>query len=245
MKRVREVKDLSADAAARGRRDPGRGARVDQGGGRVLLQPRLRVRVAHQRRARVDAATASRCRSCSSSATASASWARCRSTARRHAQGGAGGGGEQGAASACASTWIRTASCRRAPGAASRKPPEGDEIVGVARMIKPDDVVCVVTSGARALVCKADELPELAGPGRGVTVIKLGRRRRWSAFGVGRAKDKDVVIAETDERQGAADRARALQGRRRAAARATRCQAQDRDRARELVGAAGHDARAA
>ena len=78
------------------------------------------------------------------------------------------------------------------------KPPEGDEIVGVARMIKPDDVVCVVTSGARALVCKANELPELANPGRGVTVIKAGDET-VVGFGVGRAKDKDVIIAETDD----------------------------------------------
>jgi DNA gyrase subunit A len=78
------------------------------------------------------------------------------------------------------------------------KPPEGDEIVGVARMVKPDDVVCVVTSGARALVCKADELPELANPGRGVTVIKAGDET-VVGFGVGRAKDKDVIIAETDD----------------------------------------------
>ena len=121
------------------------------------------------------------------------------------AQGGAGGGGQQAAASACASAWIRTASCRRAPGAGSRKPPEGDEIVGVARVIKPDDVVCVVTSDARALVCKADELPELANPGRGVTVIKVGdetrgRLRRRPRQGQGRHHRRDR------RRQGAADR---------------------------------------
>ena len=54
------------------------------------------------------------------------------------------------------------------------KPAEGDEIVGVARVVEPKDVVCVVTSDARALLCKVDELPELANPGRGVTVIKAG-----------------------------------------------------------------------
>src|SRR4029078_9058803 len=73
-----------------------------------------------------------------------------------------------------------------------------DEIVGVARIVEPKDVVCVVTSDARALICKVDELPELANPGRGVTVIKAGAEQ-GGGFGVGRAKDKDVIIAETDD----------------------------------------------
>jgi DNA gyrase subunit A len=78
------------------------------------------------------------------------------------------------------------------------KPAEGDEIVGVARVIKENDVVCVVTSGARALMCKVGELPELANPGRGVTVIKAGDEA-VVGFGVGRVRDKDVIIAETDD----------------------------------------------
>jgi DNA gyrase subunit A len=47
-------------------------------------------------------------------------------------------------------------------------------------------------------MCKVDELPELANPGRGVTVIKAGTES-VVGFGVGRAKDKDVIIAETDD----------------------------------------------
>ncbi len=78
------------------------------------------------------------------------------------------------------------------------KPAEGDEIVGVARVVEAKDVVCVVTSDARALICKVDELPELANPGRGVTVIKAGTAA-VVGFGVGRAKDKDVIIAETED----------------------------------------------
>jgi DNA gyrase subunit A len=69
--------------------------------------------------------------------------------------------------------------------------------VGVA-LAKPDDVVCVVTSEARALLCKAAELPELANPGRGVTVIKVGEGDEVVGFGVGRPKEKDVLIAELD-----------------------------------------------
>jgi DNA gyrase subunit A len=78
------------------------------------------------------------------------------------------------------------------------KPAEGDEIVGVALLTRPDDVLCVVTTDARALLCKADELPELANPGRGVTVIKVGEDETVVGFGVGRPKDKDVVIAELE-----------------------------------------------
>jgi len=78
------------------------------------------------------------------------------------------------------------------------KPADGDEIVGVARVVEAKDVVCVVTSDARALICKAVELPELANPGKGVTVIKVGDET-VVGFGVGRAKDKDVIIAETDD----------------------------------------------
>ncbi len=78
------------------------------------------------------------------------------------------------------------------------KPAEGDEVVGVA-LCGDKDVLCVVTSDARALVCKAAELPELANPGRGVTVIKVGDGAAVVGFGVGSPRDKDVLLAETDD----------------------------------------------
>ena len=77
------------------------------------------------------------------------------------------------------------------------KPAEGDEIVGVT-LAGDKDVVCVVTSDARALLCKGGEIPELANPGRGVTIIKAGDAT-VVGFGVGAAKEKDVIIAETDD----------------------------------------------
>ncbi|HLK93393.1 MAG TPA: DNA topoisomerase IV subunit A [Polyangia bacterium] len=77
------------------------------------------------------------------------------------------------------------------------KPADGDELVAVA-VAGQKDIVCVVTSDARALLCKADELPELSNPGRGVTVIKAGDAA-VVGFGVGGPKDKDVVVAETDD----------------------------------------------
>jgi DNA gyrase subunit A len=78
------------------------------------------------------------------------------------------------------------------------RPGDGDEIVGVA-LAQDKDVLCVVTSDARALLCKVAELPDLANPGRGVTVIKTGDDAGVIGFGVGGPKDKDVLIAETDD----------------------------------------------
>jgi DNA gyrase subunit A len=77
------------------------------------------------------------------------------------------------------------------------KPAEGDEMVGVA-LAGEKEILCVVTSDARALVCKVGEIPELANPGRGVIVIKAGDAA-VVGFGVGGPKDKDVVVAETDD----------------------------------------------
>jgi DNA gyrase subunit A len=77
------------------------------------------------------------------------------------------------------------------------KPAEGDELVGVA-LAGDKDILCVVTSDARALLCKAGEIPELSNPGRGVTVIKAGEAG-VIGFGVGGPKDKDVIVAESDD----------------------------------------------
>jgi DNA gyrase subunit A len=74
---------------------------------------------------------------------------------------------------------------------------EGDEIVGVM-IATPADVVCVVTAAARALICKVDEIPELANPGRGVIVIKTDAEEPVVGFAVARPRDKEMLIAETD-----------------------------------------------
>jgi DNA gyrase subunit A len=77
------------------------------------------------------------------------------------------------------------------------RPGEGDEIIGVA-MAAPADVVSVVTAGARALLCRADELPILANPGRGVALIKLADDDSVLALGVGSRAEKEVFVVETD-----------------------------------------------
>jgi DNA gyrase subunit A len=74
---------------------------------------------------------------------------------------------------------------------------EGDEVVGVLPFSEKD-VLCVVTSHARALVCKGAEAPELANPGRGVTIIKVADDDEVLGFGLGGPKQNDVIIAETE-----------------------------------------------
>jgi DNA gyrase subunit A len=61
------------------------------------------------------------------------------------------------------------------------RPGEGDELVGVVP-VGPKDLLAVVTEHARALVTRASEVNELAGPGRGVTVIKVEKEDRVIGF---------------------------------------------------------------
>jgi DNA gyrase subunit A len=77
------------------------------------------------------------------------------------------------------------------------KPAEGDEIVGVA-LVQPGELLCAVTSDAHAILCKVDEVPELANPGRGVTIIKTEEAHPVVGFGVGTRKDKVLLVVETD-----------------------------------------------
>ena len=77
------------------------------------------------------------------------------------------------------------------------KPAEGDEVVGVLP-VAPKDVLCVVTTRARALVCAAAEAAELANPGRGVTMIKVADDDEVVGFALGRPKDECVLVAELE-----------------------------------------------
>jgi DNA gyrase subunit A len=61
------------------------------------------------------------------------------------------------------------------------RPGDGDELVGVVP-VGPKDLLAVVTEHARALVTRAGEINELAGPGRGVTVLKVEQGDRVLAF---------------------------------------------------------------
>jgi DNA gyrase subunit A len=74
---------------------------------------------------------------------------------------------------------------------------EGDEIVGV-QVAEAKQVLAVVTAQGRALLCNVDEISELSGPGRGVTVIKVEDDDNVVGFGVGKDDADDIVVAETE-----------------------------------------------
>jgi DNA gyrase subunit A len=74
---------------------------------------------------------------------------------------------------------------------------DGDEVVGVLPLA-PKDVLCVVTSEARALVCDAEEAAELANPGRGVTMIKVADEDAVVGFALGKRKDEEVLVVELE-----------------------------------------------
>jgi DNA gyrase subunit A len=75
---------------------------------------------------------------------------------------------------------------------------DADEIVGVQVVAAKRALLSVVTVGGRTLLCKAEEVAELAGPGRGVTVIKVDDGDGVVGFGVGQADDDEIIIAETE-----------------------------------------------
>jgi DNA gyrase subunit A len=54
------------------------------------------------------------------------------------------------------------------------RPKEGDEVIYVAAVFEEDCIACV-TKQRRVLICEAEEVSLLAGAGRGVMLIKLGK----------------------------------------------------------------------
>jgi DNA gyrase subunit A len=76
------------------------------------------------------------------------------------------------------------------------RPSEGVEVVGVAR-IKGSEIVIAATSEARAILCRADEVNFLSGPGKGVILIKLsGDEDRVLGF-IASTGDRDIMRVET------------------------------------------------
>jgi DNA gyrase subunit A len=70
---------------------------------------------------------------------------------------------------------------------------EGDEIIGVSGCVDKD-LLAVVTKKTNALVCKVDEVNELAGPGRGVTVIKTADDDQVMTFLCTSKKDVEIQL---------------------------------------------------
>jgi DNA gyrase subunit A len=70
---------------------------------------------------------------------------------------------------------------------------EGDELIGV-QPVGEKDLLAVLTEKTSALVCKALEVNELQGPGKGVMVIKLEESDRVVEFLTAAPGQKDKVI---------------------------------------------------
>jgi DNA gyrase subunit A len=73
---------------------------------------------------------------------------------------------------------------------------DGAEIVGVAR-ITGDETVIAATRQARAMLCKAEEINFLSGPGRGVILIKLQKDDDRLLGFIASSGDRDLMTVET------------------------------------------------
>jgi DNA gyrase subunit A len=71
------------------------------------------------------------------------------------------------------------------------------EVVGVS-VVRGGEILIAATRQARALLCKVDEVNFLSGPGRGVILIKLGKKDDDRVLGfVASTGDRDLLTVET------------------------------------------------
>ena len=73
---------------------------------------------------------------------------------------------------------------------------DGVEVVGVAK-ITGDEVIIAATQQARGMLCKADEVNYLSGPGRGVILIKLKPDEDRVLGFLASTGDRDIMRVET------------------------------------------------
>ncbi len=73
------------------------------------------------------------------------------------------------------------------------RPSSGDELIGTMPC-GDRDLLAVVSKKTFALVCKANEINELSGPGKGVTVIKLSPDDEVTAFLCTSKKDAEIEL---------------------------------------------------
>jgi DNA gyrase subunit A len=76
------------------------------------------------------------------------------------------------------------------------RPSEGVEVVGVAR-VTGREVVIAATRQARAMLCPAEEVNFLSGPGKGVILIKLQKGEDRVLGFVASTGDRDLMTVET------------------------------------------------
>lgn len=72
----------------------------------------------------------------------------------------------------------------------------GAEIVGV-QTVSGDETILAISADCRAMVCPAEEINYLSGPGRGVTLIKLAKSDRILGFKAS-SGDRDLLVVETN-----------------------------------------------
>ncbi len=75
------------------------------------------------------------------------------------------------------------------------RPAEGAEIVNVARL-SGGEVLIAASAEARGILCRADEVNFLSGPGKGVLLIKLGEDDRVLGA-IASSGDRDLLTVET------------------------------------------------
>jgi len=73
---------------------------------------------------------------------------------------------------------------------------DGAEVVGVTA-ITGAEIVIAATRQARAMLCKADEVNVLGGPGRGVILIKLQKQDDRLLGFIASTGDRDLLTVET------------------------------------------------
>jgi DNA gyrase subunit A len=73
---------------------------------------------------------------------------------------------------------------------------EGEEVLALGIITSPlkQTIVAVASIKGRALLCKAEEVAQLAGPGRGVIVVKLDPKDTLVGFSLLCAKDDRLVL---------------------------------------------------
>jgi DNA gyrase/topoisomerase IV subunit A len=76
------------------------------------------------------------------------------------------------------------------------RPAEGAEVVGAA-IIDATETMIVATRQARAVLCPVEEINYLAGPGRGVILIKLSSDEDHVLGFVASKGDRDLLVVET------------------------------------------------
>jgi DNA gyrase subunit A len=76
------------------------------------------------------------------------------------------------------------------------RPADGAQVVGVAR-VTGDETIIAATAEARGLLCRADEINYLSGPGKGVILIKLTEADDRVLGFIASQGDRDLLTVET------------------------------------------------